>query len=353
MSHHYSGPNFSFPRGDARLDFTDLFAFPKAGDPNKSILIMDVHPSVGANPPGPTTTEPFAPEALYEIRIDADGDAVADVAFQVRFTVSENGAQTATLRRLEGVQAAGTGEGGQIIVEGAPVSMGRETRVTEAGDYRFFAGWRSDPFFFDGGALNNFQFVGKDFFGDSDICSIALEVPNAALRAKEVRLWARTVIRMDDGSWVQADRGAKPSQTPFLTGEQNEAYRAAEPADDARFIAVFGHSLEHTGGFSPEEAKRVAATLLPDLLRYDTTQPASYPHNGRKPSDDAADAFLTVITNGKITGDGIGPHHDLAAEFPYLGQPHVSRSPVEAGLPAGSARPTAQSEPPLARHRRS
>ncbi len=160
MSHHYSGPNFVFPRGDARLDYTDLFAFPKPGDPSKSILIMDVHPSVGVNPPGPTTAEPFAPEALYEIKIDTDGDAVADIAYQVRFASSGGGAQTATLRRLEGAQAAGTGEGGQVIVEGAPVSMGREVQVTQAGDYRFFAGWRSDPFFFDAGAFNNFQFTG-------------------------------------------------------------------------------------------------------------------------------------------------------------------------------------------------
>jgi hypothetical protein len=26
MSHHYSGPDFRFPQGDARLDFTDLYA---------------------------------------------------------------------------------------------------------------------------------------------------------------------------------------------------------------------------------------------------------------------------------------------------------------------------------------
>ena len=53
MSHHYSGPDFSFPQGDARLDFTDLYAFPKPGDAGKSILIMNVHPSAGENPPGP------------------------------------------------------------------------------------------------------------------------------------------------------------------------------------------------------------------------------------------------------------------------------------------------------------
>ena len=79
MSHHYSGPNVTFPRGDARLDFTDLFAFPKPGDPEKSILIMDVHPSMGVNPPEPTADGPFAPEALYEIKIDTDGDAIADI----------------------------------------------------------------------------------------------------------------------------------------------------------------------------------------------------------------------------------------------------------------------------------
>jgi hypothetical protein len=32
MSHHYSGPAFRFRQGDARLDFTDLYAFPKPGD---------------------------------------------------------------------------------------------------------------------------------------------------------------------------------------------------------------------------------------------------------------------------------------------------------------------------------
>jgi hypothetical protein len=95
MSHHYSGPDFSFPRGDARLDFTDLYAFPKPGDASKSVLIMNVHPSAGENPLGPTTTEPFAPEALYELKIDTDGDAIADIAYRVRFSAFEGGAQTA------------------------------------------------------------------------------------------------------------------------------------------------------------------------------------------------------------------------------------------------------------------
>src|ERR1700747_2111010 len=133
MSHHYSGPDFSFPGGDARLDFTDLYAFPKPGDSSKSILIMNGHPSAGENPAGPTTTEPFAPEALYELKIDTDGDAIADIAYRVRFSAFERGAHTAILRRVDGreAEAAGTGDSGRMIVDRARVSIGRESRVIQ------------------------------------------------------------------------------------------------------------------------------------------------------------------------------------------------------------------------------
>ena len=324
MSHHYSGPNVGFPKGDARLDLTDLYAFPKPGEQDKSILIMNVHPSAVVDPPGPTTPEPFSPEALYELRIDTDGDAVANITFRVRFSSSEDGSQTATLRRIDGAQAAGTGDDGQIIVEGAPVSTGRNAHVTEAGSYRFFAGWRSDPFFFDTlGALNNLQFTGNDFFAGKDVCSIVLEVPNSVLGRRRVGLWARTLTLSDAGGvWVQADRGALPQQAVFLVGEERDAYLAGEPAEDARFVAVFAHSLEHAGGYTPEDARRVAMTLLPDMLSYNPFHPASFPGNGRALTDDAADAFLTVLTNGRVTGDKVGPHRDLLVEFPYLGPPH-------------------------------
>jgi hypothetical protein len=324
MSHHFSGPDFGFPHGDARLDFTDLFAFPKPGGAGKSILIMDVHPSFGVNPQEPTTPEPFATEALYELKIDTNGDAVAEIAYRVRFSTSPEGTQMATLRRVEGADAAGTGDGGQVIIERAPVSSDRdwEARVTEAGDYRFFAGWRSDPFFFDPlGALNNLQFTGADFFADKDVCSIVLEVPNSALGNKAVGLWARTLDRAS-GSWVQADRGALPSQSVFLPGDNRNAYLSAEPAGDARFIPAFAHSLEHAGGYTPAEARRVAGTLLPDILRFDPTHPASYPTNGRTLTDDVSDHFLSILTKGKVSTDKVGPHSDLLTEFPYLGPPH-------------------------------
>src|SRR3712207_4396655 len=140
MSHHYSGPDFTCPHDDARLDFCDLFAFPKPQDSGRSILIMHVRPSVSLNPEGPTPTNPSALEAIYALKIATNGDAVANIAYRVRFSPSENGAQTATVRRVEGASAAEMDDGGETIVEGAAVSRGSEAQVTQAGDYGFVGG---------------------------------------------------------------------------------------------------------------------------------------------------------------------------------------------------------------------
>ena len=149
---------------------------------------------------------------------------------------------------------------------------------------------------------------------------------------QRVGLWARTLDGAG-GVWVQADRGALPAQAVFLVGSERDGYHAGEPANDARFIAVFAHALEHTGGYAPEEARRVAGTLLPDILSYDPTRPVSFPSNGRTLTDDAADAFLAVLTNGKVTGDKVGPHIDLLTDFPYLGPPHNIYVPSHATSP--------------------
>jgi hypothetical protein len=252
---------------------------------------------------------------------------------------SAGGAQTATLRRVVGAQAAGMDDGGQIIVEGAPVSMGQEARVTQAGDYRFFAGWRSDPFFFDVlGVKNGLQLTGDDFFAGKDVCSIVLEVPNSALGPKRLGLWARTLDGAD-GKWVQVDRGALPAQAVLLVGAERDAYLAGDPANDGRFVAGFAHALEHAGGYAPEDARRVAGTLLPDILSYEPTRPARFPSNGRTLTDDAGDAFLAVLTNGKIVDDKVEAHRDLLAEFPYLGPPHSTRRLVEAPTSRASTSP--------------
>ncbi|HZA59155.1 MAG TPA: hypothetical protein VE523_08235, partial [Solirubrobacterales bacterium] len=143
----------------------------------------------------------------------------------------------------------------------------------------------------------------------------------------EVGLWHRTLVPADDGNWTQVERGARTQLVPFLVpNEEKDAYVSSEPADDDRFVDVMAHSLEHTGGYSPEEAKRVAETLLPDIIRYDPMRPVAYPDNGRALTDDVGDSMTAIFTNGKVTEDGVGPHDDLLSEFPYLGPPHEDRT---------------------------
>ena len=120
------------------------------------------------------------------------------------------------------------------------------------------------------------------------------------------------------------ERGARPAQAVILV-EERAAYLGGEPADDGRFLAAFAHALEHKGGYSPAEAKRVAGTLLPDVLPYVPTRPASFPDNGRTLTDDAFDSFIRILTNGKLTEDKVGFHRDLLLDFPYVGPPHQSR----------------------------
>jgi hypothetical protein len=301
---------------------TDLYAFPKPGDADKSILILNVHPSMAVNPTRPTTKEPFAPGALYEFRIDNNGDAIADITYSAQFSSRDDGKQTATMRRILGASALGAGEEGEVIVKDAPVSTGTEARVRTAGDYQFFAGWRSDPFFFDAnGLFNQMQFTGNDFFADKNVCSIVLELPNSALGPNQVGVWARTIDQTTEG-WIQADRGGRPMLAVFLAGEQREAYLGAEPADDDRFVSAFAHELEQAGSYKRHDAVTEARKLLPDILSYDPRRPASFPHTGRTLTDDVVAGFLSVLTNGRVTDGKVGPHSDLLDLFPYVGPPH-------------------------------
>jgi hypothetical protein len=325
MSHHYSGPQLGFPYGDARLDFNDLYVFPKPGDSTKSILAMNVHPSHGLLPPEPTTSVPFAPDAIYEIRIDTDGDTIADITYRVTFSESTPGRQTATLHLLTGAQSAAESPDGDPLIDNAEVSLGQQADITAGSGHRLFAGWRSDPFFFDPpGAFDEFRFT-ADFFADKDVASIVLEVPNSVLGTGKVGIWART-LTVIDGRRIQADRGALAAQSVFLTGDDRETYLASEPDDDATFIDAFTHSLEHTGDYEPEEARRLAKTLLPDLLPFDHTQDASYPTNGRTLTDDVMGVFLPLLTNNTVMTHGLGAHEDLLDDFPYLGAPHIDHA---------------------------
>src|SRR5918912_2089000 len=87
-----------------------------------------------------------------------------------------------TVLRASGKQAKVNGNDGEVIFKAIPVSFGDAVNTADAGEYRLFAGIRSDPFFFDlEGMKNNIQFTGADTFLDKNVFSIVMEIPNRAL----------------------------------------------------------------------------------------------------------------------------------------------------------------------------
>ena len=135
-------------------------------------------------------------------------------------------------------------------------------------------------------------------------------------------MWA-TISRYTGGVLEQLDRGGNPTINPFINpdGEKN-LFNSRQPADDvANYLEPWSVILQNAGGYTPEQAKTAALQVLPDILHYDRTQPATYP-NGRIPTDDVYSARFAWLTNGKVPPSGLKPHDDLLAHFPYLGPPN-------------------------------
>ncbi len=323
VSNHLSGPELKPPRGDGRLDFTDLFAFQAPNDPRRCVLIMDV------NPFAPSMGEGLHPDAVYRINIDTDGDLRADVAFSIVFSArDDDGHQIATVRLASGERARDPQP--TVIVQGAELTSGSEPSVVRAGPYTFAAGLRSDPFFADfEGLLNNFQWTGNDTIADKNVYSIALEFPSELLDpSTNLALWARVSLE-SDGSLTSVDRGGQPTVTAIFNPEDaKDEYNQGEPAQDREhYLERFAEVLEHAGGYGHDDAVTAAKQILPDVLRFDFSKPAKFP-NGRVPTDHVIQARLAILGNGRIPSDGLQPHDDLLAEFPYLGPPHETAAPA-------------------------
>jgi uncharacterized protein DUF4331 len=325
MSNHYSAANLRFPGDDARLDFTDLYAFQESGGAGKTILIMNANPyttGISAMPPFLMKSE-FHPDGVYRINIDTNGDAHADAAFTFTFSELRDGAQTCTAYYATGSQARSPDPAGDILISAVPVSLAAAAQVVPAGPGRLFTGVRSDPFFADAdGAFHGFKWTGQDAFANRNVLSIALEVPSDMLGPDPViGVWAAVSVRRD-GALVQVDRGGHPTINPFINpNDVKDQYNARQPADDvANYLQPWSRVLQENG-YTPDEAAAAARIVLPDILRYDRSEPAAYP-NGRALADDVFSARFAWLTNGKVGPTGLKPHDDLLAEFPYLGPPN-------------------------------
>ena len=134
MSNHYSAANLRFPGDDARLDFTDLYAFQAPGNAGKTILIIDVNPyttGISAMPPFLMKPE-FHPDGVYRINVDHNGDAHADAAFTFVFSELKDGTQTGTAYYATGSQAQQPEPAGEVLISATPVGFDAAARPVQA-----------------------------------------------------------------------------------------------------------------------------------------------------------------------------------------------------------------------------
>ena len=330
MADHLDAPGLMSPNMDARIDVTDIYAFQAPDDPTRAVLILNV------NPLAPSLATAFSPAAIYELKIDTNGDAVADIAYRVRFSDPALGPQTAMVHRATGAAAAGANDGGPIIINGAPVDLAKTSTptVTERGGYKFYAGIRSDPFFFDLAAFlglaphaNPLDFTdpGSDFFIDKNVFSIVLSATKSQLLGANasVGYWARCLVLVD-GVWTQKDRMGRPAiNTVFNHGADKNTFNGISPTEDRplfldKFIAVLeGKPFSRNAA----TASTLASVLLPDILTYDYSNPAGF-LNGRQLQNDVIDAELQLLTGSPTISDFVGSHTDYMSVFPYVGTPH-------------------------------
>ena len=334
MSNHFTGLSLGPPLGDQRLDLCDLYAFQSPRDRGRSAIILNANPSA----------DQFHPDAIYRVNIDTDGDYLTDIAFTYVFSPLSNGKQTASVYLAKGAESRSPEPVGSKIIGDAEVSLGRTPNVVKAGDYTFFAGSRSDAFFFDFDGIKalfdtsggrNFTaphlgskspWTGVDSNTQANVLSTVIELPTRELGNK-AGIWGRCSLRKD-GKLLHVDRAGHPSVSSFFnTDDTKEEYNASEPANDRRrWTEMFIHLMGHTGNYSRDEAMKAIDEhgILPDVLSFDPAKPAKYP-NGRIFTDDVIDFRLAFLTKGDCPPSGLKPHTDVLTRFPYLGPPHPAK----------------------------
>ncbi len=334
MSNHFTGLSLGPPMGDQRLDLCDLYAFPSPANPENTVLILNANPNADALHPG----------AIYRLAIDNDGDLRNDIAFSFVFSEPRDGRQTVDVFLAHDSEAESPEAVGEKIFDAVEVSTGATPVIARTESITFFAGPRSDAFFFDFDGIKNLfditggrnftaphlggtsPWTGVDSNLAANVFSIAIEMPTTSLGADpDIRIWGRCSLRRDDGTLAHVDRAGHPSVSSFFnTDDTKEAYNAGEPRQDRElWLEQFIHLMGHTGGYDRDEAIAAIDTegTLPDMLTYNPAKPAKYP-NGRTFTDDVIDYRLAFLTKGDCPPSGLAPHSDTLGEFPYLGPPH-------------------------------
>ena len=334
MSHHFDSPT---GREDPRLNLCDLFLF--AGQDATTVLVMTVNPDAGLSSP----TE-LRDEALYEFKIDTDGDAREDVSFRLVVTDEGDGRQRVEVRREEG-EASRSGTGGRRLGSGVT----DEVFALEGGGRAWF-GVAADPFNGNGPALQAFvralaadkadftPFEHRvDIFAKRNVTAIVLEVPSGQIGAGRVCVWASISLH-GHAPQRQVARAAWPLIKHLFVRDDHAGTHLNEdpPTRDyenagERIVANVAQVARLTGSVAEpvQYGRHVANRVLPDILPYMLDTAASFGFagvNGRGLADPAYDVVLSIFANRAIAGSVDIDPDVHRRPFPYLAPRHMEQT---------------------------
>jgi hypothetical protein len=271
-SSHREAPLIS---ADPQADNTDLYAFVSPNKPDTVTIVSNWIPF--EEPAGGPNFYAFGTGVRYDVRIDNNADAKADVVYRWTFknhwrnpdTFLYNTGPVTSLDDKDlnfyqtyDVERISRGGSTRTIVDDAvavPSRAGdasmpdyadlRHQGIAKNGDSKYFAGQADDPFFADlrvfdllyGGDLSE---TGDDTLAGFNVNALALQVPKARLAKNGnadnnpiVGMWSTASRRAPGGDWVQVSRLGMPlvNEVVIPVGKKDK-WNRSKPSDDGEFL---------------------------------------------------------------------------------------------------------------------
>lgn len=259
---------------DPQADNTDVYAFVSPDAPKTVTIASNFIPF--EEPAGGPNFYMFGTGVRYEVRIDNNADAHADIVYRWTFTNHTRNPDTflyntgpvtslddpdLNMYQTYDVQRISHGTTTTIVhnAVAVPSRVGtasmpdysdlRDQGIVSTGNTKVFAGQADDPFFADLRVFNllyggNLSETGDDTLQGYNVNALALQVPKAQLAKSGdaasnpiVGIWSTASRRAPGGRWVQVSRLGNPlvNEVVIPSGKK-DLWNASKPANDAQFL---------------------------------------------------------------------------------------------------------------------
>jgi hypothetical protein len=338
-SSHREAPAIS---EDPTADNTDLYAFRSPDKPDTITIISNVIPA--EDPAAGPNWYRFSPNARYNVYIDRDGNARADVTYRFRFrnragqfflgNTVQDYTVTRTSRGTSTVVARGATPPNNIGPKTTPNyrELAASAVLPMDGGGLVFAGQREDAFFGDiGGVFDLLNFRqgtgstggGRDFFAGYAVHALALQIPISQLDDADhtIGIWTsvdRPVVRV--ARVTRKVRGKRVTRTvvqrPFvqvsrlgnplvnevvIPTERKDEWNRGEPRADERYRQLYRQPI----------LAAVINALYPGVV--------NAPENNR---DDLEAVLLTGVPGLNFTGSTAADVLRLNMSIPPAASPN-------------------------------